>query len=293
MPDRKSELTLRPDALRRLAQARDPRSAERLQAHYELEIRLADRLRRSATKDRHLVYGEVYAELFASLPDHPQKTIVSDNRQSSLDRHINSIRDYLKPDATFLEIGCGDGAMSARVCKLVKQVYGLDVTDALLARDKMSPNFEFLLTEGINIPLSDGSVDIAFSDQLMEHLHPDDAQRQLHEILRVLKAGGVYWISTPSRLSGPHDISRYFDYEARGFHLKEYDYASLGKVIREAGFKKIRFYFGMRGKQYAIPTPMALAMELSLSVLPHRLRTKVVDNRLGNVLLGINALATK
>ncbi len=183
--------------------------------------------------------------------------------------------------------------MSARVCKLVKQVYGLDVTDALLARDKMSPNFEFLLTEGINIPLSDGSVDIAFSDQLMEHLHPDDAQRQLHEILRVLKAGGVYWISTPSRLSGPHDISRYFDYEARGFHLKEYDYASLGKVIREAGFKKIRFYFGMRGKQYAIPTPMALAMELSLSVLPHRLRTKVVDNRLGNVLLGINALATK
>jgi predicted SAM-dependent methyltransferase len=35
------------------------------------------------------------------------------------------------------------------------------------------------------------SVDLAYSNQLMEHLHPDDASEQLANVYRALKPGGV------------------------------------------------------------------------------------------------------
>lgn len=56
----------------------------------------------------------------------------------------------------------------------------------------------------------------------MEHLHPDDAYEQLQEIYNALIPGGIYICITPNRLSGPHDVSQYFDSIATGFHPKEY-----------------------------------------------------------------------
>ena len=47
----------------------DERSPERLRVHYELERRLADRLRNGTREERAALYGEVYEELFRSLPD--------------------------------------------------------------------------------------------------------------------------------------------------------------------------------------------------------------------------------
>ena len=52
----------------------DSRTPERLIAHYELERRLADRLRAGSQGERSGLYGEVYSKLFDSLQDHPQNT---------------------------------------------------------------------------------------------------------------------------------------------------------------------------------------------------------------------------
>jgi SAM-dependent methyltransferase len=40
----------------------------------------------------------------------------------------------------------------------------------------------------------------------MEHLHVEDAEAQLQEIHRVLRPGGHYVCTTPSVITGPHDI---------------------------------------------------------------------------------------
>jgi hypothetical protein len=63
---------------------------------------------------------------------------------------------------------------------------------------------------------------VAYSYQLMEHLHPGDALEQLVNIYQALKRDSVYCCVTPNRISGPHDISVYFDTVAQGLHLKEY-----------------------------------------------------------------------
>ena len=88
-----------------------------------------------------------------------------------------------------------------------------------------------------------GSVDLAFSDQLMEHLHPDDAVEQLRNIHRALKPGGVYVCVTPNRLYGPSDISAFFDDEARGFHLKEY---SLDEIRADLPRRRVSAHARLR-----------------------------------------------
>jgi SAM-dependent methyltransferase len=285
--------TLRPDAARRLSRRQDFRSPARLIAHYSLELRLAQRLRDAPLNQR--PYSEVYNELFKNLPDHPQVSRASspESRRNYVDQQLNRISRHINPDSTFLEIGGGDAMMSFRVAAHVRAVYDLDVTDALIDFDKAPANFTFLRTDGTTIELNNESVDIAFSDQLMEHLHPDDAQSQLNQIYRVLKPGGSYWVTTPSRITGPHDISQYFDYEARGFHLQEYDYRSLKKMLSKSGFKSIEYYLCKGAHAVRVPVFLLIGLETIVSALPLRLRCRLTDTRLAGGLFGIHALATK
>ncbi|WP_352854421.1 class I SAM-dependent methyltransferase [Mesorhizobium sp. M0902] len=53
---------------------------------------------------------------------------------------------------------------------------------------------------------ADNSLDFVFSGRLMEHLHPDDAVRQLSQLYRVLVPGGAYYCITTHAVTGPHDI---------------------------------------------------------------------------------------
>ncbi|WP_352827125.1 class I SAM-dependent methyltransferase [Mesorhizobium sp. M0159] len=67
-------------------------------------------------------------------------------------------------------------------------------------------NFQFAKIDGIHLPFADNSLDFVFSGRLMEHLHPDDAVRQLSQLYRVLVPGGAYYCITTHAVTGPHDI---------------------------------------------------------------------------------------
>lgn len=274
------------------AQSRETRSDARLRAHYELERELAGRLLNASRDDRSRVYGEVYGELFARLADHPQHTAARHDGSDRIEEEARRVAPWLGRAKTFLEIGCGDAALAFRVAPHVRTSFGLDVTEALVPQQRPQ-NFRFLRTEGVKAPLATASVDVAYSNQLMEHLHPDDAAAQLREIARVLVPGGVYYCSTPSRASGPHDISRYFDYEARGFHLKEYDYGQLRALFRSAGFRKVDVLLGPAAGARRVPYLAARGFEAAVLSLPKRLRARLTCNRYVAHLLGIQILGVR
>ncbi|HUP96560.1 MAG TPA: methyltransferase domain-containing protein [Usitatibacter sp.] len=273
----------------------EARTPERLRAHYLVERKLADRVRSAGSWEaRRAVFATMYDDLFREVPDHPRRAAMSADthaREQHIDWNMAQLKPYLKPGGTFLEIGSGDCALATRIAKTAKQVYAVDISDQ--SQGKLPENVKLVITDGRAIDVPAGSVDLAFSDQLMEHLHPEDAIEQLRNIHRALKPGGVYMCVTPNRVYGPSDISAFFDDEARGFHLKEYTLGEIREIFVRAGFPRSHVYIGARGCFLRCPSWLVQMFEKALLTLPSRLRHRIADAKVARALLGLRVAAIK
>jgi SAM-dependent methyltransferase len=271
------------------------RTLEQLRQHYEVEKELANRLRDSTKEQRRRLYGECYDELFRRVPDHPQLTRRADPdaQRDATEARAHLVRQFLKPGHTFMEIGPGDCSLSLDMCSVASQVYAIDVSAEITNRIVPPANFKLILSDGSNIQLPDSSVDVAFSYQLIEHLHTVDTEEHLAHVHRVLKPGGVYICVTPNRLNGPHDISRYFDSVATGFHMREYSNGDLVRLFTRAGFTITRPMVGLRGRFVPLPAAPITSMERLIGSLPAGLRKRLATAPVVYRLLGVTFLATK
>lgn len=257
------------------ARAGDPpdrRTPERLRAHYEIERRLADRLRNAPVEGRRELYRQVYDELFRAVPDHPQLTRKSDpgRHAAALAAQVQVLRRFVPPGSTFLEIGAGDCRLSNALAERAGRVFAIDVSDEITRSEGRPDNVSVLLTDGIEIPVPPGSVDAAYSNQLMEHLHPDDAREQLGNVFKALAPRGTYVCATPNRLAGPHDVSEHFDDVARGFHLREYTTGELRRLFLETGFRRVRSLVKVKQVVLVVPAAPLTVLERLLERVPHR-----------------------
>ncbi len=181
------------------------------------------------------------------------------------------LRRFLHKNTVFLEIGAGTCAISLAAAQRVKKVFALEVSKEITRHVKSSENFELVLFDGFDIPLPAESINVAFSDQVIEHIHPDDLLEQLMSIHSVLANRGMYICITPNRLNGPHDISRHFDVVATGFHLREYTNSELSDLFKQAGFSKVKAYVGIPALYVRFPLFVLRLQEGLLNRLPRKL----------------------
>lgn len=187
---------------------------------------------------------EVYAEIYDGSPLSDE-----DISRPPTKRRQKRIRWYKaligEGNWQILEVGCGLGDLTCGLADNAARAVGIDVSgrmiDAAIARrDKRSRaglaggQAEFRRMSATRIDYGNGAFDWAVSTSMIEHLHPEDVQPHLREILRVLKPGGRYLVWAPNRLGHHHD---------RDFHLSMFSYRELVAEMARAGFKDFHTTF--------------------------------------------------
>ena len=270
------------------------RSAEDIDHHYRVELELAERLR-SAPRDQRLgLYGEVYDELFRRVPNHPQLTrkVSEAERRAAVADRVSLLRRFIDPQTVFLEIGAGDGSLTLEVARHARKCYALDVSREILS-GVQHPRVETVLSDGCSVPVPANSVTLAYSFQVMEHIHPDDALEQLRNLFAVIAPDGSYVCVTPNRLNGPHDVSKFYDPVARGFHLREYTASELEALFRKVGFRKVEAYPRFRGRYIRMPLGIIKSFERLFGLLPYSIRSRIGRKPIIQNMLQVSLRATK
>src|SRR5262245_25324986 len=160
------------------------RSKEQVLEHYQIEKELAQKLRHASREERRGLYTEVYDELLKRVRHHPLLNArrTPEDKARAVSGQLAYLAPYINADTVFLEVGAGGCDLSLALTSRVKRVIAVDVSNEITAHVTPPPNFQLVISDGTSIPVPSGSINVAFSNQLMEHLHPDDAAEQLREI---------------------------------------------------------------------------------------------------------------
>jgi ubiquinone/menaquinone biosynthesis C-methylase UbiE len=104
---------------------------------------------------------------------------------------------YLKPSMKVLDVGCGPGNITTGLAKLVPDgsVIGVDMAEDVLiqarahAESQGQHNVTFVTGNVFNLDYEDGTFDVIYAHQVLQHLH--DPTAAVKEMRRVVKPGGL------------------------------------------------------------------------------------------------------
>lgn len=105
-----------------------------------------------------------------------------------------------------VDIGCGTGTLVRLMARHGAKAFGVDNSPAQLekARSEKTLGGE-IFHQGIaeNLPFDDGCMDVTVFFNSLHHIAPEQMEKALSEARRVLKAGGILYVSEPLA-HGPH-----------------------------------------------------------------------------------------
>ena len=155
-----------------------------------------------------------------------------------------------------MDVGCGGGELTASVARWAAKrgrdvhAIGIDRSPEIAAQARARFGSLLDVREGdiLDLPLEDGSVDVAMCSLLVHHLEPDEAAQGLRELARVSRVGVVVNDLVRSRvgLLGAHVLVRLLTrnpitrYDAVLSVRRAYTRAELGGLLAAAGLRPVR-----------------------------------------------------
>ena len=163
-------------------------------------------------------------------------------------------------NATVLDVACGLGYGTAHLARVAAYVRGIDVSPeaiAVAAERYRRPNIEFQLGDAQALREQDRSYDVVCSFETIEHVA--DPEMMLREVVRVLRDGGTFLVSTPKADESTHAPSN-------PFHRSEWSAADFEALLS-------RFFVGVElfGQRRIQTTAHRLAQRLDVLGLRKRL----------------------
>ena len=152
---------------------------------------------------------------------------IADPAQTTLVNEVKLMLDELPLDgARILELGCGRADKTRLLAETgrPREIAALEVDTIQHARNLAItdlPTVRFCHGGAEAIPAGDNSVDIVLMFKSLHHVPMELMDQALREIARVLKPGGLAWISEPVYAGDLNEVFKLFHDE---------------KVVREAAF---------------------------------------------------------
>jgi ubiquinone/menaquinone biosynthesis C-methylase UbiE len=220
----------------------------------------------------------------------------------------------LKGNEKVLEVGCGPGALSIEIGKLLQngEVIGVDLSENMVklasakARKLELKNVDFAMGNALNLQFPNESFDVVVTSQLL-HWIPD-VPRFLSEIWRVMHIGGKLGLISPTpelyaemRRAYQNIMKKYYAYY-EGTETKEmiglriYSEEETQKLLFSAGFS-ITKTFVMNFKEPITPEAYikridAITDGRYLDPIPKELRETARKELISELRLSRNSLKT-
>lgn len=132
--------------------------------------------------------------------------------------NLTRLSQWLSPNSRILDFGCGYGRCLGELFQAgYRNLIGIDFPPAMIALARTRfPEIDFREARTSAIPLSDASVDAALLFSVLTCVPTDDGQRSLvGELHRVLKPGGLLYVSDLSLQPDERNLIRYARDEAK------------------------------------------------------------------------------
>ncbi len=174
----------------------------------------------------------------------PERAMAVAAAPPSSDAPLQLLSKFLTRDSAFLEVAATDCSLSLSLAESVRRVYAVARSAVVTGTRRFPANFHLIAAEGNCIPVPQASVDLAYSNGLVDQLDPEQTCEQLASIQRALTRGGVFICCARNRLLGtgvapPHT------------------FGELRAMLRKVGFRTVAQHARCAGANVTLPGPLA------------------------------------
>jgi len=156
-------------------------------------------------------------------------------------------------DDVVLDLGSGIGRIARHIAPHCGTLWLADISPAMLemAREQMAAcdNLRFAQARATSVPdVADSSIDLVYSVLVLQHVEREDAFCMLREIRRMLRPGGVAFLTFPNLLHDAY-LESFVHYAETGevanrARARFYTPAEVDRLVRAAGFSGVELVDG-------------------------------------------------
>jgi SAM-dependent methyltransferase len=190
--------------------------------------------------------------LFFAIPFLPEAIMmkIADPTQNTVHNEVKLMLAELPFDgAQVLELGCGKAEKTRTLAETgrMQKIVALEVDTIQHERNLQItdlPLVEFHHAGAEAIPLPAASIDIVIMLKSLHHVPMEMMDQALAEIARVLKPGGLAWISEPVFAGDLNEVMRLFHDEKT---VREAAFAAVCRAVEQGGLQlKQQLFFNTR-----------------------------------------------
>ena len=167
--------------------------------------------------------------------------------QPSSDVPLQLLSKLVTRDSAFLEVGATDCSLSLDLAESVKRVYAVARSAVITGTRRFPANFHLIAAEGNCVPVPQASIDVAYSNGLVDHLDPEQTREQLANVQRALTRGGLFICCARNRLLGAEPGSS-----------RLHTFSELRTMLRKVGFRTV----AQHARNMTLPGPLVQLLEL-------------------------------